>query len=176
MFNLLNDMKIARKVVIAFAGVLVAIAVMGTIVFVNINTMELARRDSVRTSAAVAAAQSAKFYLARQELSYRGYLLSGEKYYADRLVTHRENFNKQLDEVHRLSPENGKDIDAARKAADDWVNSVVEPGKVLFANPATRAEAVAMVGQGGVSDTYMDPAEGALEAIVEHEAGELVGE
>jgi methyl-accepting chemotaxis protein len=173
-FNLLNNMKIVRKVVVAFAGVLIAIAVMGTIVFVNINTMEMARRDSVRTSAATAAAEGAKFYMARQELSYRGYLLSGEQYYIDRLAKHRENFRKQLDEVRRLSPENGKNIDAALKAADDWVSVVVEPGQVLFANPATRAQAVAMVGQNGISDTYIDPAEGALEAIVERENAQLV--
>ena len=32
MFNVLNNMKFVRKVVVAFAGVLVAIAVMGSIV------------------------------------------------------------------------------------------------------------------------------------------------
>ncbi|HEY1073001.1 HAMP domain-containing protein, partial [Brevundimonas sp.] len=168
--NMLSDLKIEKKLVAAFAVVIAAIAVMGVTVFMQVNALEGARMDRVRASATQREAEAAKFYLARQESSYRGFLLSKDAYYLERLSAHRENFGKSLDRITQLDPNSEDEVRAARAAADDWAKNVVEAGRVLAVDPGTYAQAVAMVGREGVADKYISPAEDALEALVEEKA------
>jgi len=168
--SMLSDLKIERKLMAAFAVVIAAIAVMGVTVFLQVNAMESARLDRVRASATQREAETAQFYLARQESSYRGFLLSHDVYYLERLAAHRENFNKSLDRIAQLDSTSGDEVRAARAAADDWVKHVVEAGRALAANPATYAQAVAMVGREGAADKYISPAEDALGSLIDEKA------
>ena len=168
--NMLSDLKIEKKLMAAFAVVIAAIAIMGVTVFVQVNALEKARMDRVRASAVQREAETAKFYLARQESSYRGFLLSSDVYYLERLTAHRENFNKSLDRIAQLDRTSDDEVRAARVAADEWAKNVVEAGRVLAGNPATQAQAVAMVGREGVADKYISPAEDALETLVDEKS------
>ncbi|WP_313412949.1 methyl-accepting chemotaxis protein [Brevundimonas sp.] len=168
--NMLSDLKIERKLMAAFAVVILAIVAMGVTVFAQVNALEKARMDRVRASAVQREAETAKFYLARQESSYRGFLLSSDGFYLERLSAHRENFNKSLDRIAQLDRSSEEEVRAARVAADDWAKNVVEAGRVLSADPATRAQAVAMVGREGVADKYISPAEDALETLVDEKS------
>ncbi|MFE9082740.1 methyl-accepting chemotaxis protein [Brevundimonas sp. NPDC007353] len=168
--NMLSDLKIERKLMAAFAVVILAIVAMGVTVFAQVNALEKARMDRVRASAVQREAETAKFYLARQESSYRGFLLSSDGFYLERLSAHRENFNKSLDRIAQLDRSSEEEVRAARVAADDWAKNVVEAGRVLSADPATRAQAVAMVGREGVADKYISPAEDALEILVDEKS------
>ena len=49
--NMFNDLKIEKKLMAAFAVVIVAIAAMGATVFFEINAMEKARFERVRAAA-----------------------------------------------------------------------------------------------------------------------------
>ncbi|MFC5390767.1 methyl-accepting chemotaxis protein [Brevundimonas bullata] len=175
---MLSDLKIERKLMAAFAVVIAAIAVMGVTVFVQVNAMETARMDRARASAVQREAETAQFYLARQESSYRGFLLSRDAYYLERLTAHRENFNKSLDRIAQLDSTSGDEVRAARVAADEWAKNVVEAGRALAANPATYAEAVAMVGREGSADKYISPAEDALGSLIAEktEQGRVFGD
>jgi len=168
--NMLSDLKIERKLMAAFAVVILAIVAMGATVFMQISALENARMDRVRASAVQREAEAAKFYLARQESSYRGFLLSRDGYYLERLTAHRENFDKSLDRIAQLDRTSEDEVRAARAAADDWAKNVVEAGRVLVAQPATYAEALAMVGREGSADKYISPAEDALETLVDEKA------
>ncbi|MGH7028563.1 HAMP domain-containing protein, partial [Brevundimonas sp.] len=168
--GMLSDLKIERKLTAAFAVVILAIVAMGVTVFMQVNALESARMDRVRASATQREAEAAKFYLARQESSYRGFLLSRDAYYLERLTAHRENFGKSLDRITQLDPTSEAEVRAARAAADDWAKNVVEAGRVLAVDPGTYAQAVAMVGREGSADKYISPAEDALEALVEEKA------
>ena len=170
--GMLSDLKIERKLMAAFAVVILAIAAMGVTVFLQVNAMESARLDRVRASATQREAETAQFYLARQESSYRGFLLSQDAYYLERLAAHRENFNKSLDRIVQLDRTSEAEVRAARAAADDWAKNVVEAGRVLAANPATYAQAVAMVGREGVADKYVSPAEDALTSLIDKKAAQ----
>ncbi|WP_376854591.1 methyl-accepting chemotaxis protein [Brevundimonas faecalis] len=169
---MLNDLKIERKLMAAFAVVVLAIMAMGVTVLVEVGGLEKARLDRVRASAVQREAETAQFYLARQESSYRGFLLSRDGYYLERLAAHREKFNKSLDRIVQLDPSGADEVKAARDAADAWVQNVVEAGRPLALNPATYAQAVAMVGRDGVADNFISPAEDALTAFVEQKAAQ----
>ncbi|WP_312780800.1 methyl-accepting chemotaxis protein [Brevundimonas sp.] len=170
--SMLSDLKIERKLMAAFAVVILAIAAMGMTVFMQVNALENARMDRVRASATQREAETAKFYLARQESSYRGFLLSKDVYYLERLAAHGENFGKSLDRIAQLDRSSEEEVRAARAAAAEWNKNVVEAGRVLAADPATYAQAVAMVGREGSADKYISPAEDALETLVEEKSQE----
>jgi len=176
--SMLSDLKIERKLMAAFAVVIAAIAIMGVTVFVQVNAMEKARMDRARASAVQREAETAQFYLARQESSYRGFLLSHDAYYLERLTAHRENFNKSLDRIAQLDRASDEEVRAARTAADQWAKNVVEAGRVLAADPATQAQAVAMVGREGSADKYISPAEDALGSLITEktEQGRVFGD
>ncbi|MEG0819322.1 MAG: CHASE3 domain-containing protein, partial [Brevundimonas sp.] len=131
--SMLSDLKIERKLMAAFAVVILAIAAMGVTVFMQVDAMERARMDRARASAVQREAETAQFYLARQESSYRGFLLSHDGYYLERLTAHRENFNKSLDRMVQLDASTEGSARAARAAADEWTRNVVQAGSALAA-------------------------------------------
>lgn len=165
----LNNIKIGQKLALAFAAVVVVIAAMGVTVFLNVVELENAQEARGVANQNLRYTTEAQFYLARQENSYRGYLLSGDSYYIERLGAHHENFLGKLNAVADQSaayPEVLELLTQAEAAVAAWQVNVVEVGQSLRADPATVAQALAMVGREGVADSYIDPAEEALEALL----------
>src|SRR6185295_15580754 len=124
----------------------------------------------------IAALEQAKFYLARQENSYRGFLLSQDPYYVGRIEKHRGNFKKRIAAGAALAAGDSAKLaqfKAVETAADNWLTQVVEAGKVLAADPATRAQAVAMVGPDGLADSLMGPAEDGIAALYDSESAKM---
>jgi len=171
-----NNLKISRKLTIGFAAVAVAMAGMGGAMLMNLRALDAARLETREGQEALAALGEAKFYLTRQENSYRGYLLSKNSYYAERIDKHRANFKKRLAAVRPLladTPELAARIDEAEVAADKWFTDVVRAGMALSADPATLPRAIEMVGPDGLADTVITPAEDAMDAVVEAETAKL---
>ncbi|MBN9478994.1 MAG: HAMP domain-containing protein, partial [Bordetella sp.] len=175
---MLSDLRIEKKLIAAFAVVILAIAAMGLTVFLEINSLESARLDRVRASAVQREAEAAQFYLARQEASYRGFLVSRDPYYLQRVEEHRKRFNQSLDRVTQLDGASAEQARAARAAADAWNTQVVRRGQVLAADQAGWTQAIAMVGRDGEADKFIEPAETALESLIERKVEEsrLYGE
>jgi methyl-accepting chemotaxis protein len=162
----LSNVPISRKLILAFAVVLTAIVAMGGTI--GFNLMELRKSDVLRTTGneMVRDTSAAEFSMARQENSFRGYLVSGDAYYIERINTHRANFKAKLEELKGGgSPEADAKIDEASKAADAWYDAVVKKGLVLAANPATKGQAEAMVAHDGEADAAMGPVEDALDGL-----------
>ena len=174
----LNNIKIGQKLALAFAAVVLVIAAMGATVFLNVEELKNAQEARAVANQNLRTATEAQFYLARQENALRGYLLSGDDYYLERLGAHRANFDERLGIVADKAadhPELLELVTQARSGVDDWTANVVEVGRSLAANPETRAQAIAMVGREGVADTYIAPAEDALEALLAAEEALLAG-
>ena len=87
--KIIENMPVGRKLFVAFGLVLAAIAVMGVVVVSSL--LALGRADETRSTenALNRAAARAEFRLAKQENSYRGYLLSKDPYSIGRLDNHR---------------------------------------------------------------------------------------
>ncbi|WP_374660179.1 methyl-accepting chemotaxis protein [Phenylobacterium sp.] len=163
-----DDLKISRKLTLGFAAVTLTMAGMGGAMLVNLRTLDHARAEIKESRQVLGALDEAKFYMTRQENSYRGYLLSKDDYYIERVNKHRANFKKRLDAARAGlgdQPELSAKVDAAGVAADKWYAEVFEAGVRLSADPATLPQAVAMVGPNGSADAVISPAEDAIEAV-----------
>ncbi len=172
--NFLNNMPVGRKLFLAFACVLTAIAVMGAVVFLQMIALDKAGAERSVANQMVRSAAAAEFYLARQENSFRGYLLTGDEYYIQRATAHRQSFRNALKELEEnAGPGLTDEVEALSRTADAWFEHVVTQGGALARDPATRARAVAMVGRSGSADQVMEPVESALDSIKEQNMADL---
>ncbi len=161
-----SNLPVSQKLGSAFAAVLLAIAAMGATVFFNLQAVTRAGEARSAASAAERTAGVVEFKLARQENSLRGFLLSNDPYYIERLDKHRADFKAGLDELRQgATPEVIAMADTVETTGDAWHSNVVEVARRLAADPTTRAQAVAMVGRDGSADGFIEPVEAAIEAL-----------
>ncbi|QYF88360.1 methyl-accepting chemotaxis protein [Brevundimonas sp. PAMC22021] len=139
---------------------------MGASVAFNLLSLNKAGEERVAEHAINRSTAVAEFRLAKQENALRGFLLSNNPYYLQRLDGHRAEFKKALEEV-RAGARDGRvaDVDAAEKAADEWYENVRTVAVNLSRDPARRPEAQGMVAPDGVADQYITPVEEAVDAI-----------
>ena len=164
--NILANLPVGRKLFIAFAVVLGAIAVMGVSVGYNLFALNKVGDQRQIANAANRSIATAEFRLAKQENALRGFLLSNDPYYLERLDGHRAEFKKALEEVRKDSGDSRvADADRAEQAADEWYQNVRTLAVTLSRDPARREEARGLVAPDGVADKYIAPIEEAVEAI-----------
>jgi methyl-accepting chemotaxis protein len=164
----LNDWKISRKLTAGFALMVLVIVAIGAVTFYNMGQLTQARENMNESKLALESTTRAEFFMARQENSFRGFLISLDPYYIERAGSHRANFKKTMEELRGQvggNPESIAQIDSALAAADAWYAQVVEAGEGLALNPLTYSEASGMVGQSGLADELMAKVEAPLEAI-----------
>lgn len=165
--KLIGNLTAGRQLTLAWALTLGALVVMGVLMVTNLLALKSASDALAREERLNSALSEAEFRLARQENSYRGYLLSAEAYYIARLENHRAEFKKSLEEVRLDMPQQHQaTIDQALQAADGWHRDVALAGQALVAQ-GRMAEAEQLVGQVGVSDRYVEPVEGAINTLKE---------
>ncbi|RYF98342.1 MAG: HAMP domain-containing protein, partial [Caulobacteraceae bacterium] len=173
---LFDNLKISRKLAIGFTAVTLTMAGMGCAMLVNLRALDEARLEIKEGRETLTALSEAKFYLTRQENSYRGYLLSKNDYYLERVDKHRANFKQRLDAAREQladSPELAAKVDIAAKGADKWRADVVDAGVRLSADPTTLPQALAMVGPDGLADQLISPVEDAMDAVVQAEMAKM---
>ena len=172
----LNDWKISRKLTAGFALMVLVIMATGAMTFFSLSQLTKARGELTNSKVSLESVIRAEFFLARQENSFRGFLVSLDPYYLDRAASHRSNFKKTMEELRVLvsdKPEMAAVIDSALDASDQWYEQIVEAGAKLAMNPLTYSEAAEMVGQAGKADQLMDEVEGPLAQITEAETADV---
>ncbi|NJC39822.1 methyl-accepting chemotaxis protein [Brevundimonas alba] len=163
---LLTNVPIGRKLAIAFSAVLLAIAAMGAIVFMNLRALDVAGAARSAANADMRTISAVELKLSRQENSYRGFLVSNDRYYLERLDAHGTDFRTALEELRKSgNPAVQGHVGEIQAAIEDWRKNVVQPGAALAANPGTRAQAIAMVGRNGSADTYIGAIEESIDAL-----------
>ncbi|MGH6979394.1 MAG: CHASE3 domain-containing protein, partial [Brevundimonas sp.] len=169
----IDDMTVGRKLAAGFGTVLAAIAVMGAVVIMNLMALDQAGAKRGLESQISLKTSEAEFYMARQENSFRGYLVTGDGYYLERLAAHRENFKKRLEGLRGDLPADRQEpVNEAEKAADEWHKQVVEQAGVLIAS-GRGSEALLLARRDGVSDTFIGPVEEQLELLEADGAAQL---
>ena len=172
--KLLDNLPVGRKLTLAFASVLLAIMVMGVVVFLQLVSLDKTDADRSVANRMIREAAAAEFYVSRQEGSFRGYLLSGDEYYIERVGAHRDSFKAQVAELRKdAGPELQGEIDTLEQAAATWFDHVVVEGAKMARNPATRADALTMVGRSGSADRLIEPVEASIENIKKATEAEL---
>ncbi|MDO8800546.1 ATP-binding protein [Phenylobacterium sp.] len=165
----LNNLPATWKLTLAFAAVLSAIAAMGAVLAVNLGVVQRADADDNHAHRVAATASSARFTLTRQEASLRGYIISGDPFYARRIADyHRPLFQASMAELERLAagdPLLLGQLDQAQSAYDIWNEWAVVRALELAGARDTRSLAAEMVGPASPADDLIAPAEQALEFI-----------
>ena len=163
--KLIENMPVGRKLFTAFALVLAAIAIMGVVIVASLIKMNAASDQRMLENKAIRDAATAEFYVTRQENAFRGYLLSADPYYLERVDAHRAKFLAAMADMRNdLSGARGASIDKAIEANAVWYRNVVQTGAALM-REGRNAEAVRLVGRTGVADTYVAPIEAAIDEI-----------
>ena len=168
----IENLSVSKKLGLGFAGVLTVISVSSGVTIANVAALEQTRADSQNSSAAQAALTEARFRLTRQENSLRGWILSRDKFYLERVDSHRGKFKKAIGEAREAlkdAPEQMTRLDAIERAADTWYNGLIDKAKVLAVNPATYDQARALVSPDGLADKFIAPAEDATDAAMDAE-------
>jgi methyl-accepting chemotaxis protein len=167
-----GNLKIPHKLMAVFAVMLATIMLMGGALYANKLSYE---RSVARTEVAfesLRAADTAAFRLTRQENSLRGFLLSGDQYYVQRLEeAHKPKFLAALEKLKTLAKGDKDDlarIATVEAAYANFRQQAIEPGEALGADPLTRPQAVDLVRNDGVADKAVGPVEDAIEAIVKN--------
>ncbi|GAD59021.1 response regulator [Brevundimonas sp. BAL450] len=162
-------LRIPLKMVVVFSVVLAAIVVMGGVLFAHMQTVKRSEAAVAVALETLSTSAAARFDLARQENSLRGYMLTGESYYLRRIETlHRPSYMEHAAELARLAaddPVMAERVAMMNAAHARWEVEAFAPAVALAADPARRAEAAAMVGEAGLADRLITPAEDALDAI-----------
>ncbi len=169
----LQNLKMSRKFALAYLAVGAIIIAMNGAALWNLSSIGNSQVLQEESRAAASAALSARLALARVENSYRGYLLSGDSYYVERIDKHQGALTSHLDKLRALHEDDAEMlgmVDKAMQAMTRYRQEVIEVGKKLAADPLTLNQAVQMVRPDGVADGLMDPIEQAIDAIIETEA------
>ncbi|MFA4950761.1 methyl-accepting chemotaxis protein [Brevundimonas sp.] len=162
----LSNLPLSRKLIFAFAAVLLAIAAMGATVFFNLRALSAAGELRSSANQIVRDTAMAEFKLARQENALRGYMLSVDDYYVERVNGHRADFKEALGSIRENgTPATDAQVDAIEAASDEWFDQIAETGIALARDPATRQQAIAMIGPDGPADGLMGKVEEALEVL-----------
>jgi methyl-accepting chemotaxis protein len=165
----LDRLKISHKIAVCFAVLCAFVIGVAALVMLQGHVSRVAVAQDDRDEKIVQAVADSKFRLVRQENSLRGYLLSGDDYYTGRLRNaHAARFNEDVAGLRKLTTGDAaysKIIDRIEAAYGRWRNEAAEPAIRLAADPATHAQAVAMVGHDAVADDLMGVVEDALDAV-----------
>ena len=169
------NLKISRKLGLGFAAVVAALLVMSAAILWNIQRLEQAVEIEASAARAIDEIAAAEFRLGRQENSYRGFLLTNENYYLERVDTHRAAFDAHMQNLREWQTGAADEaavaeqIETANAAMNVWKAEVVDAGVKLMKDPIMRFRAIEMVGRNGTADGVMEQVENALAALQENE-------
>ncbi len=164
-----SNWKIVHKLTAAFGLIVTIMALVGAFAVSELRSIEATRANLDRETSGLAALREAKFYMSRQENSFRGWLVSHDGYYLERLASHRDKFVKSLDVAAGVVAQDAAataKIETVRNAAAGWY-SLVDGGAKRVAAGGDLAVADALVGRDGPADKAMGPAEDAVDSLID---------
>ncbi|RMC37664.1 methyl-accepting chemotaxis protein [Paracoccus alkanivorans] len=147
----LNNLSIGRKLGLAFA-LLVAISV--TISYVTFNSLRsLAEQDrwTVHTYEVIDEGGEMIAAILNQEAGMRGYMVSAEESFLDRVEENRNIFQEQLRELSELTSDNPVQQERLKKLGaleEKWRTEVSDRQITLMKDPVTQDEARALEAAG----------------------------
>nr|WP_298324836.1 CHASE3 domain-containing protein [Asticcacaulis sp.] len=152
MLTSLRNLSISRKLLIAFAALVLTSATVG---FINRDQLTFIKRGNAETVHTYEVMRSVRLLLAAkvdQETGLRGFMLTAdEKFlepYVDGQKVFDENYAKAMNLVSDNPPQQARLRDI-KAASDDWTKAFAEPMMAGIRNPETRAATQALVIKGG---------------------------
>jgi signal transduction histidine kinase len=156
---------IPAKLMSVFGALVLTIAAVGFFAHAIIGGHERSVARTTEANAALLAASRVEYGLTRQENSVRGFLLSGDRYYLDRIeMVHRRGFEEALANLKQHDGDAAR-VTAIAAAYADYRARVIEPIGRLEGEAARRA-AFDLVRSDGIADRAIEPAEAAITRAV----------
>ena len=164
----LSDVKISRKIALFYGILLLGVGVMGGIVYGKMTSIEEVRISNRSVNAGWRDAIEARAALTRMENSLRGYLLSLDPIYIEKIAKHRATFDGKISDVVKLSshaPEAKKLAESAMGGVGNWQREVADKAVAMVADPMT-VEAARSMPTSDAASALIDPTEEAIDGLI----------
>ncbi|MEN3794045.1 methyl-accepting chemotaxis protein [Fulvimarina sp. MAC3] len=164
MFDLKN-LKVGRKIGIAFAMVsMIAAATMSLLLWDSLHTLEKANEKD-RALEVATAAVDARFKLARQENSLRGFMITKDPYFAQRTKEHYDAFVTSIGKLTSLvDSQAAARLEKAMQDMNAWQSEIADPVIRLAGSDNTYPRALKIF-ESGKADTFIEPIEETLDGF-----------
>jgi methyl-accepting chemotaxis protein len=147
--RMFRDLSISRKLLGAFAGLIVILAVANALVFLQLRTIHAAVDSTVSTGQRADELQAVELGMLEMQNALRGYAIAGQPAF---LATYREQSAK-LDNALASFEHNAEEPAQRQRAADlkadfdTWRATYGEPVITMAQDPATKPQALEMLGR-----------------------------
>jgi signal transduction histidine kinase len=141
------NLPIARKLLAAFAAVVVVIFVSSAIVYDRVRVIEWARNMRVHTTEVLETLQSVMDAMVDQETGVRGYLITGDEKCLEPYHRGGNAYTAAIQKVKDLTwddPAQQSRLDELNKLTKKWRSGIAEREIALMAKPETREDASAL--------------------------------
>ncbi|WP_245515153.1 methyl-accepting chemotaxis protein [Jiella endophytica] len=145
--------------------------------FWSIRQVEVGSTEKDQNIALTQAAVTARFALARQENSLRGFMITRDPYFAKRVKEHHQSFEAAL---AKLLADAGPESEFAgqyepiKKAMTDWQTQIADPVIAKAGNEATYPAALAIFNS-GKADEFIEPIENGIDAALDKARAAMAG-
>ncbi len=152
------NLPISRKLMAAFAAVIVVIFVSSALVYDRLLVIEWAKNWRVHTTDVLETLQTAMDAMLEQETGVRGYLISGDEKFLEPYHRGGNSYTVAIQKIRNLTSDNPAQqsrLNELNELANNWRSGLAERAIVLMTKPETREDARALEGM-TASKTAMD--------------------
>ncbi|NLS01919.1 HAMP domain-containing protein [Rhizobium sp. P32RR-XVIII] len=167
----ISDLKIAQKLTLGFAVLVIGAACMGAAVYKNVRIVEDVGQQSELHGRIVSATTDIRLSLARLQSAVRGLLITKDDHYVDSIQKHYNGLLENIETVKKTAaddPAITKKMDDMVGQVNEWRQNVLDPVIAKATKDATHDDAVKFA-MSDEADTYMDPAQAVVDDLREHE-------
>ncbi len=161
--------KIGHKLAAAFGFMALITALVGGVGVGELRAIDASRTKLAAQTASLGHLRNAKLYMARQENSFRGFVISRDPYYLERLASHHDTYLKEMAGAREGYVGDAialAKIESAETGAAAWYRMIETAGRRVAAGGDISA-AAALVGKNGPADAAMTPVEDAVDSLVD---------
>ncbi|MEC5293831.1 CHASE3 domain-containing protein, partial [Aurantimonas sp. C2-3-R2] len=161
------NINISRKITAAFAVMVLGAAIMGSAIFIFMENVQSAGKAKDVYMAVEDTAMEARFAVARQEGSLRGFMITRDPYFATRTKDHYQTFLKHVADLRARAgaePDMSGRLMVLEKAMSAWHTEIADPVIELAASPVSYPRALDLFNS-GKADEFIEPVEETLDAI-----------
>ena len=141
------NLPISRKLMAAFAAVVVVIFASSAIVYDRLQVIEWAKDRRAHTTKVLETLQHALDAMVDQETGVRGYLITGDEEFLEPYHRGGNAYTAAMERIKTLTADNPAQqsrLDELNELAKDWRSEVAEREIALMAKPETREDARAL--------------------------------
>jgi CHASE3 domain sensor protein len=143
------NLPISRKLLAAFAAVVVVIFASSAVVYDRLRLIEWAKNMRVQTTEALETLQATMDAMVDQETGVRGYLINGDEKFLEPYHRGGNAYSVTIQKVRDLTSDDAAQqsrLDELNELAKKWRSGIAEREIALMAKPETHEDARALEG------------------------------